>query len=215
MHVVERNSVVGARRREKRRCLCRETPLCVAVSRAASSSLSATHRTPVFLCGVNSMRLLRQVVDKTPACAASPLLSAICWHFAIQCTNAAAYNAPGRLRPDHSCPFASMTTQRAGGRCAMRGGRCGFKKTRNGPLRSKNSKFKIRNRRDGTSGMRGTKKSPRLPHFIHKYSIWCKVCSCNTRMAAMAHAHGHGTCAHGLKKVPWLVRPLLLWNIVV
>ena len=114
LHVVERNSVVGARRREKRRCLCRETPLRVAVSRAASSSLSATHRTPVFLCGVNSMRLLRQVVDKTPACAASPLLSAICWHFAIQCTNAAAYNAPGRLRPDHSCPFASMTTTRNG-----------------------------------------------------------------------------------------------------
>ena len=64
LHVVERNSVVGARRREKRRCLCRETPLRVAVSRAASSSLSATHRTPVFLCGVNSMRLLREVVDK-------------------------------------------------------------------------------------------------------------------------------------------------------
>ena len=102
----------------------------------------------------------------------------------------------------------------AGGRCAMRGGRCSFKKNRNGPLRSKNSKFKIRNRRDGTSGMRGTQKSPRLPHFIHKYSIWCKVCSCNTRMAAMAHAHGHGTCAHGLKKVPWLARPLFCGTLL-
>ena len=212
LHVVERNSVVGARRREKRRCLCRETPLRVAVSRAASSSLSATHRTPVFLCGVNSMRLLRQVVDKTPACAASPLLSAICWHFAIQCTNAAAYNAPGRLRPDHSCPFASMTTTRNGPEGGARWGEGGAVSKKIGTGRCSP---KIRNRRDGTSGMRGTQKSPRLPHFIHKYSIWCKVCSCNTRMAAMAHAHGHGTCAHGLKKVPWLARPLLLWNIGV
>ena len=147
LHVVERNSVVGARRREKRRCLCRETPLRVAVSRAASSSLSATHRTPVFLCGVNSMRLLRQVVDKTPACAASPLLSAICWHFAIQCTNAAAYNAPGRLRPDHSCPFASMTTTRNGPEGGARWGEGGAvsKKIGTGRCSPKiqNSKFKI------------------------------------------------------------------------